>query len=64
MEVYVDDMLIKSKNSQTHVEDLKKSFTTLWKYRMKLNPAKYAFGVTSDKFLGFIVLSRGIEVNP
>ena len=54
VEVYVDDML----------EDLKETFETLRRYRMKLNPSKCVFGVSSGKFLGFIVSQRGIEVNP
>ena len=64
MEVYVDDMLIKSKEELAHLDDLKETFTTLKQYQMKLNPAKCVFGVASGKFLGFIVSQRGIEVNP
>ena len=55
MEVYVDDMLVKSKEELTHLDDLKKTFTTLKQYQMKLNPAKCIFGVASGKFLGFMV---------
>ena len=55
MEVYVDDMLVKSKEELTHLEDLKETFATLRQYRMKLNPSKCAFGVASGKFLGFMV---------
>ena len=47
-----------------HVVDLEKTFSTLQKYKMKLNPAKYTFRVTSEKFLGFMVSERGIEANP
>jgi len=64
MEVYVDDMLVKSRGSSDHVADLKAMFDVLRKYRMKLNPLKCAFGVKSGKFLGFMVSSRGIEANP
>ncbi|KAM6555169.1 hypothetical protein CsatB_015931 [Cannabis sativa] len=64
MEVYVDDMLVKSKKAQGHIEDLKECFEILRQYRMKLNPLKCSFGVSSGKFLGFIVNSRGIEANP
>ena len=42
----------------------KKAFTTLRQYQMKLNPNKYAFGVASRKFLGFMMSQRGIEANP
>ena len=52
MEVYLDDMLVKSKMIGDHVEHLKQMFNILWKYQRKLNPLKYAFQVWSGKFLG------------
>ena len=55
MEVYVDNMLVKSKEEFTHLDDLRETFATLKQYQMKLNPSKYVFGVTSGKFLGFMV---------
>ena len=55
MEVYMDDMLVKSREELAHLDDLKKTFATLRQYRMKLNPSKCAFGVASGKFLGFMV---------
>ena len=61
--VYVDDMLIKSKEELTHLDDLKETFTTLRQYQMKLNPSKCAFGAVSGKFLEFMVSQRGIEAN-
>ena len=64
MEVYVDNMLIKSKIESTHLDDLKKTFTTLRQYQMKLNPSKCTFGVVSGKFLGFMVSQRGIKAKP
>jgi hypothetical protein len=64
VEVYVDDMLVKSRKATNHLVDLEETFNTLRRYRMKLNPAKCAFGVSSGKFLGFMVSSRGIEANP
>uniref|UniRef100_A0A2N9HJD1 Uncharacterized protein n=1 Tax=Fagus sylvatica TaxID=28930 RepID=A0A2N9HJD1_FAGSY len=64
MEVYVDDMLVKTKDDMKHLEDLKETFETLRQYRMKLNPSKCVFGVSSGKFLGFMVSQRGIEANP
>ena len=64
VEVYVDDMLVKSREEENHLDDLRKTFNTLKQYNMKLNPSKCAFGVSSGKFLGFIVSQRGIEVNP
>ena len=60
-EVYVDDMLVKSRKEE---DDLRETFNTLRQYHMKLNPSKCAFGVSSGKFLGFIVSQRGIEANP
>ncbi|KAL5554521.1 hypothetical protein UlMin_041922 [Ulmus minor] len=64
MEVYVDDMLVKSLKADEHIDNLRESFEVLREYKMKLNPAKCAFGVTSGKFLGFMVNHRGIEANP
>ena len=64
MEVYIDDMLVKSLHSENHLYHLRDCFKTLNEYRMKLNPAKCTFGVTSGEFLGYIVTQRGIEENP
>ena len=63
MEVYVDDMLVKSKEESTHLDDLEETFTTLRQYQMKLNPSKCPFGIASGKLLGFMVSQRGIEAN-
>ena len=63
MEVYVDDILVKSLQSNEHIQHLEQTFQILGKFRMRLNPTKYAFGVASGKFLGFMVHHRGIEVN-
>ena len=64
VQVYVDDMLVKSLHEDDHLNDLKETFDTLRSCNMKLNPNKCAFGVTAGKFLGFMVSQRGIEVNP
>ncbi|KAJ8480110.1 hypothetical protein OPV22_023837 [Ensete ventricosum] len=64
MEIYVDDMIVKSRHAETHLADLEEIFRTLKKYRMRLNPAKCTFGITAGKFLGFIVHQRGIDANP
>ncbi|KAL0405934.1 UNVERIFIED_CONTAM: hypothetical protein Slati_3907300 [Sesamum latifolium] len=64
IEVYVDDMLVKSKKAEEHIKDLEETFSILRKYKLKLNPAKCAFGVKGGRFLGFIVTQRGIEANP
>ena len=63
MEVYVDDMLVKSKEELAHLDDLKETFATLKQYQMRLNSSKCVFGVASGKFLGFVVSQRGIEAN-
>ncbi|KAL0421007.1 UNVERIFIED_CONTAM: hypothetical protein Slati_3123600 [Sesamum latifolium] len=57
-------MLVKSKEAGDHVVDLEETFSVLRKYRLKLNPAKCAFGVRRGRFLGFMVTQRGIEANP
>ncbi|KAL0455843.1 UNVERIFIED_CONTAM: hypothetical protein Slati_0923500 [Sesamum latifolium] len=64
VEVYVDDMLVKSKKAEEHVKDLEETFSVLRKYKLKLNLAKCAFGVPGGCFLGFMVTQRGIEANP
>ena len=64
VQVYVDDMLVKSVRENNHLNDLQETFNTLRSYNMKLNPSKCVFGVTARKFLGFMVSQRGIEVNP
>ena len=64
VQVYVDDMLVKSRREEDHLADLKEMFDTLRSFNMKLNPEKCAFGVTAGKFLGFMVSQRGIEANP
>ena len=64
MEVYIDDMLVKSTTAELHLAHLSETFQILRNYNMKLNPAKCAFGVSAGKFLGFIVNLRGIEANP
>ena len=53
--MYVDDMLVKSKEAKSHLDDLEETFKTLRQYQMKLNPAKCAFRVSSGKFLCFMV---------
>ena len=64
MEVYIDDMLVKPTTAELHIAHMSEAFQILRKYNMKLNPAKYAFGVSAEKFLRFIVNHREIEANP
>ncbi|XP_057739852.1 uncharacterized protein LOC130956943 [Arachis stenosperma] len=64
IEVYVDDMVVKTKDGSSHIQDLEEIFAQVRKYNMRLNPEKCAFGVRGGKFLGFILTNRGIEANP
>ena len=64
IEVYIDDIVVKSKLVPNHVRDLGDVFGILRKYRLRLNASKCSFGVGSGKFLGYMVTHRGIEVNP
>ncbi|RVW67471.1 Retrovirus-related Pol polyprotein from transposon 17.6 [Vitis vinifera] len=63
VEVYIDDIVVKSKTREEHVLHLQEVFHLLRRYDMKLNPSKCAFGVSVGKFLGFMVSQRGIEVS-
>ncbi|RVW58113.1 Retrovirus-related Pol polyprotein from transposon 17.6 [Vitis vinifera] len=64
VEVYIDDIVVKSKTREQHDLHLQEVFHLLRRYGMKLNPSKCAFGVSAGKFLGFMVSQRGIEVSP
>ena len=64
MEVYIDDMLVKSIKAGLYVNHLAEAFQILKDYKMKLNSTKCAFGVSAGKFLGFIVNNCGIKANP
>ena len=64
VEVYVDDMIVKSKDHEGHMPALRKFFERIRFYNLWLNPKKCTFGVISGKLLGFMVSQRGIEVNP
>ena len=64
VEVYIDDIVFKSKTREDHAHHLQEVFHLLRRYDMKLNPSKCAFGVSAGKFLGFMVTQRGIEVSP
>ena len=63
VQVYVDNMLVKSLREDDHLGDLQETFDTLWTHNMKLNLSKCEFGVTAGKFLEFMDSYRGIEVN-
>nr|CAH66043.1 OSIGBa0107A02.4 [Oryza sativa] len=62
VEVYIDDVVVKSKEIEDHITDLRKVFERTGKYGLKMNPTKCAFGVSAGQFLGFLVHERGIEV--
>ena len=63
VEVYIDDIVVKSETRAKHAQHLEEAFRLMQAYYMKLNPAKCAFGVSTRKFLGFMASQRGIEVN-
>ena len=64
VEVYVEDMMVKSEIREWHFEALDKFLARLEKYNLRLNPKKCVFWVTSGKLLGHIVSERGIEIDP
>ena len=64
IEIYIDDMVMKSKMVSEHLGDLRVVFEILRSYKLRLNASKCSFGVRSRKFLGYMVTHRGIEVNP
>ena len=63
VEVYVDDMIVKSKDREEHIPAFQKFFERIQFYKLQLNPKKCTFGVTFGKLLGFMVSQRGIEVD-
>ena len=64
IEVYIDDMVVKSKIVSEHIEDLTNIFKIFRGHKLRLNASKCSFGVGSGKFLDYMVTHRGIEVNP
>ena len=64
IEVYIDDMVVKSKLVSEHLRDLGDIFEVLRKYKLRLNASKCSFGMGSGKFLSYMVTHRGIEVSP
>ena len=64
VEVYIDDMMVKSKLESEHVNDLENIFEILRRHKLRLKASKCSFGVESGKFLGYMVTHCGIEVNP
>ena len=64
IEIYIDNMVVKSKVESEHVNDLGNIFEILRRHKLRLNASKCSFRVGSGKFLGYMVTHRGIEVNP
>ena len=64
IQVYVDDIVIMTKDDSTFLDDLRETFDNLDRYRIKLNPLKWMFGVPSGQLLGYLISARGIEANP
>ena len=64
VEVYINDMMIKSRQVKKHLADLKEVFSVLREHKLRLNASKCSFGVSLGKFLGYMITHRGIEVNP
>lgn len=64
MEVYIDNMVVKSKEEHGHVADLSDVFEVLKRHKLHLNADKCVFGVGASKFLGYMITHRGVEVNP
>ena len=64
IEIYIDNMVVKSKVVSEQVEDLRNIFEILRKHKLRLNASKCSFSVGSGKFLGYMVTHRGIEINP
>ena len=64
IEIYIDDMVVKSKLESKHINDLENIFEILRRHKLQLNASKCSFGVGLGKFLGYMVTHRGIEVNP
>jgi prepilin-type processing-associated H-X9-DG protein len=63
VEVYIDDIVVKSAEFSSPIADLHKAFIKMHRYGLKMNPLKCAFGVSADKFLGFIIHEHGIEID-
>ena len=63
IEIYIDDMVVKSKTESKHVNDLRDIFRILRRHKLRLNASKCSFGVGLGKFLGYMVTHFGIEVN-
>jgi len=64
VECYVDDITVKSRDKGDHIADLKRVFDITQAHQLKMNPTKSFLGVASEKYLGFVVTSKGIHLDP
>jgi hypothetical protein len=64
LEIYIDDVVIKSDSMDNHLADLRLVFKKMHRYGIKMNPLKCVFDVSAGKFLGFIIHENGIEIDP
>jgi hypothetical protein len=64
LEVYIDDIVIKSASLDHHLADLRLALERMCRYGLKMNPHKCAFGVSAGKFLDFIIHEKGVEIDP
>ena len=64
IEVYIDDIVVKTKHAATLIDDLRETFDNLDRYKIKLNPKKCFFGVPGGQVLEYFISARGIEANP
>nr|AAM08814.1 Putative retroelement [Oryza sativa Japonica Group] len=64
LEIYIDDIVVKSDGMEGHIADLRLAFERMRQYGLKMNPLKCAFGVSAGRFLGFMVHERGVEIYP
>jgi hypothetical protein len=64
LEIYIDDVAVKSNSMNNHLADLSLALKRMRRYGLKMNPLKFAFGVLVGKFLGFIIHEHGIEIDP
>ena len=62
--MYIDDIVVTTRNEASLVDDLRETFANLNKYQIKLNPLKCTFGVPAGQLLGYLISARGIEANP
>jgi hypothetical protein len=63
LEVYIDDVIVKLDSMDSHLADLRLALERMCRYGLKINPLKCVFGLSADKFLGFIIHEHGIEID-